>query len=66
MYNRIEQAVEKYGEVMIRTESGHEAELHQHNSEFIEEDKIIKIDADDKVHWLDAESIERYWIHYDF
>ncbi|MFB6207838.1 MAG: hypothetical protein ABEJ69_00660 [Candidatus Nanohaloarchaea archaeon] len=65
MYERIKKKVEETGEVMIRTASGDEAEIHKHNSEFLG-DGIIKVDADDKVHWLNAEQIERYWIHYDF
>lgn len=65
MYDRLQDAVEEYGEVMIRTDSGEERELHKHNAEF-QDDGIIKIDADDKVHWINGEKVERYWIHYDF
>lgn len=50
---------------MIRTDSGEERELHKHNAEF-QEDGIIKVDADDMIHWVNAEKVERYWIHYDF
>jgi hypothetical protein len=65
MYDRLQDAVEEYGEIMIRTDSGEERELHKHNAEFLE-DGIIKVDADDMVHWINAEKVERYWIHYDF
>ena len=65
MYDRLEQAVEEKGEVMVQFDSGKEAELHKHNVEFLEE-PIIKVDADDRVHWFNAEKVERYWIHEDF
>jgi hypothetical protein len=65
MYERIEEALQEYGELMIRLDSGEEAELHLHNTEFLE-DSVIKVDADDEVHWFNAEKVERYWIHYDF
>lgn len=65
MYDRLRESVEEYGEVMIKTDSGEERELHKHNVEF-QDDGIIKIDADDMIHWIKAEKVERYWIHYDF
>lgn len=65
MYDRLKDAVEENGEVMIRFDSGDEAELHKHNTEFLE-DSVIKVDADDRVHWFNAEKVERYWIHEDF
>ena len=65
MYERLEEAVREYGEIMIQLDSGKEAELHLHNSEFLG-DNIIKVDADDEVHWFNAEKVERFWIHYEF
>ncbi len=65
MYDRLKEALKEYGEIMIKLDSGQEAELHLHNTEFIE-DNLIKVDADDEVHWIDANKIERYWIHYGF
>lgn len=65
MYEKLKQSVKKNGEVMIQFDSGKEAELHKHNIEFLEE-PMIKVDADDKVHWFNAEKVERYWIHEDF
>jgi len=65
MYNRLKEALKEYGEIMIKLDSGEEAELHLHNTEFIE-DEMIKVDADDEIHWFDANKIERYWIHFDF
>lgn len=65
MYERLKEALQEYGELMIKLDSGEEAELHLHNTEFIE-DNMIKVDADDEIHWFDANKIERYWIHFDF
>ncbi len=65
MYDRLKKALNEYGEIMIKLDSGEEAELHLHNTEFIE-DNLIKVDADDEIHWFDANKIERYWIHFDF
>jgi len=65
MYDRLKDAVEEYGEVLIHTDSGEKRELHKHNSEF-QEGGIIKVDADDEIHWLNAEKVERFSIHYEF
>ncbi|MDY6774395.1 MAG: hypothetical protein SVS85_04295 [Candidatus Nanohaloarchaea archaeon] len=65
MYEELKEAVEEKGEVMIRTDSGEDRELHKHNTDF-QDDGMIRVDADDEVHWLNAEKIERYWIHKDF
>ena len=64
MKERLENAVEEYGEIMIRTDSGEEHELHKHNVEF--EEDLVVVDADDRVHWLNPEKMERFWIHKDF
>jgi hypothetical protein len=66
MYERLKNAVDEYGEVMIITDSGEEHELHKHNAEFLDDSRIVKVDADDKVHWLNLEKVERYYIHEDF
>jgi hypothetical protein len=65
MFDELEQAVEEKGEIMIMTDSGEERELHKHNTEF-QSNGMIKVDADDEIHWLNAEKVERYWIHKDF
>lgn len=65
MYERLEQALEENGEVMVRMDSGEDRELHLHNTDFIE-DPVIRVDADDEIHWMNAEKVERYWIHKDF
>ena len=66
MFSRLRDAVDDFGEVMLLTDSGEEHELHKHNSEFIEEKGLVKIDAADEIHWLDLEKVERYWIHKNF
>lgn len=66
MFDTLRDAVDEMGEVMIRTDSGEEHELHKHNAEFLEDSGMIKVDADDEIHWFNAEKVERYWIHKDF
>jgi hypothetical protein len=65
MYDRLEEALNQNGELMIRLDSGKEAELHLHNTKFIEE-PMVRVDADDEVHWFNAEKVEEYWIHKHF
>jgi len=65
MYDRLQDMVAEYGEVMIRFDSGLEAELHAFNTEFTGE-PIIKVKTEGEVHWFDAEKVESCWIHYDF
>ncbi len=65
MFDRLQNALEEKGEIMIRFDSGETAELHLHNTEFLD-DPIIKVDGGDAVHWFNAEKVESYWIHDDF
>lgn len=65
MYERLEQALSDFGEVMIRLDSGKEAELHLHNTEFVGE-PFVKVEADNETIWFNAEKVESYWIHEDF
>jgi hypothetical protein len=65
MYDILKQALEENGEIMVKTDSGEERELHLHNVEFLD-NGLIKIDANDEIHWFNAEKVERYWIHKDF
>ncbi len=65
MYDRLEQALEENGELMVRMASGAEHELHLHNTQFIEQ-PMVKVDGDDEIHWFNADQVERYWIHQDF
>lgn len=61
-YQRLNDHLKEFGEIMVRTTSGDEIELHNHNVEF-QEEPYLEIEADDEIHWLDATTIERYWIH---
>lgn len=65
MYERLEQALEENGEIMIQLDSGEEAELHLHNVEFVGE-PFVKVEADNETIWFNAEKVESYWIHEDF
>ncbi|WP_435154946.1 hypothetical protein [Haladaptatus sp. DFWS20] len=62
IYQRLETELEEKGEIMVKTAGGEELELHTHNVEF-EEEPYIKIEADDEIHWVDANHIAHYWIH---
>lgn len=65
MIDQLRQALDENGELMIRTDSGEDRELHLHNTEF-QDNGMIRVDADDEIHWLHPEKVERYWIHKDF
>lgn len=65
MYDRLQAMVAEYGEVMIRFDSGTEAELHAFNTEF-SGPPMVKVKTEGEVHWFDAEKVESCWIHYDF
>ena len=65
MYERLQHLLEDYGEVQIRFDSGVEAELHKHNTDFVEE-PMVKVVAAGKAHWFNAEKIEEVWIHYEY
>lgn len=64
-YERLENLVEEYGEVQIRFDSGEEAEVHRHNTEFVGE-PMVKVVTPGEARWFDAEKIESLWIHYEF
>lgn len=64
-YEQLEHLIEEYGEVQIRFDSGEEAELHRHNSEFVGE-PMVKVVTPGEARWFNAEKIESLWIHYDF
>lgn len=65
MYERLEQLLDESGEVMVRFDTGTEAELHKHNATF-EDEPIVKVTTGDAIYWLNAEKIESMWIHFDF
>ncbi|WP_435335589.1 hypothetical protein [Haloarchaeobius sp. TZWWS8] len=64
-FARLENALEEYGEVMIRTASGEEGELHLHTVEF-EDEPYMKVEAEDKTRWVNTEFVETFWIHEDY
>lgn len=61
-YERLESILNEMGEVMVESAAGETLELHKHNVEF-EDEPWFRVDADDETHWVDAESIQHYWIH---
>ncbi len=65
MYQRLKNEIQEKGEIMVRTDSGEERELHLHNTEFLEE-PIAKVEGEEGTHWINLEKVERYWIHEDF
>lgn len=65
MHERLEEAVNENGEIMIRMDSGEDHELHKHNVTFLD-DHWARIDTATETHWLNTEKVERYWIHKDF
>ena len=65
MYDVLKEKLEETGELMIQLDSGKEAELHLHNTKFVE-NNLIEVDADDEIHWFNADKVERFWIHKDF
>jgi len=65
MFEQLQDALDENGELMIRLDSGEDRELHLHNTEFLDSG-LIKVDADDEIHWVNPEKVERYWIHKDF
>lgn len=65
MFERLEALVEENGEVMIRLDSGEEAELHKHNVEFAAP-PMVKVTTADAIHWFNADKVEAAWIHFDF
>lgn len=66
MFELLQENLEEYGELMIRMDSGEDRELHLHNTEFLEDEGLVKVEADDEIHWFDGEKVERFWIHEDF
>ncbi len=65
MFDRLRNAVQQHGEVMVRMDSGEDRELHKHNTEFLD-NNLIKVDTATELHWLNPEKVERYWIHKEF
>lgn len=66
MYEEIKEKLDEAGEVMIAMDSGEKHEIHAHNTEFLDDKKLLKVDESEKIHWFSGEKIERYWIHKEF
>ncbi len=62
-YNSLKRALEEYGEVMIRIETGEKIELHKHNVKFNDSSKEIIVDAAKDTYWIDCDKVSYYWIH---
>lgn len=66
MYDAVKTKIQDAGEVMVLMDSGEEHELHKHNVTFHDDTQVIEVDEAERIHWLNADKIERYWIHKDF
>ncbi|MEM4311203.1 MAG: hypothetical protein QXX95_02300 [Nitrososphaerales archaeon] len=62
-YNSLKKALEENGELMVKTDSGDQFELHKHNVTFDDTTKSIRIDGAAEIYWIDSTKIEYYWIH---
>ena len=62
-YDALKKALEESGELMVRTGANQVYELHKHNVEFIDGNKMLRIDGGTEVLWLSSYSIESWWIH---
>ena len=62
-YESIKNSLEKYGEIMIRLDTGEELELHKHNVQFNDQTKEIIVDAAKDVYFISSEHISYYWYH---
>lgn len=63
-FERLRTAIEEKGEVMVRMASGDTLELHKHNVN-VDGAPWLKVGGDESTHWLNAQQVERYWIHDD-
>lgn len=65
MFERLRGLLDDYGEVQIRFDSGVEAELHKHNTDF-DKEPMVKVVTEGEAHWFNTEKVEEVWIHYDY
>ena len=63
IYELVKERVLNDGELMVKTETGDTFELHRHNTEWDDENGIIKINGSDETIWIVGEKIEQWWIH---
>lgn len=64
----IEEQLKRWGEVMIRTASGEEFELHLGDTTIDREKRLISFRSADSEYILDGDSVERvkmHWSHKD-
>ncbi|MGD8299666.1 MAG: hypothetical protein PVJ16_06225 [Nitrosopumilaceae archaeon] len=45
------------------TDTGEKFELHKHNVQFKENEKVIEIDAASQTYWVSPEKIAYSWVH---
>jgi hypothetical protein len=62
-YEALKSSLDKYGEVMIRIDTGEKLELHKHNVRFDDNTKEIIVDASTETYWISADKVSYYWIH---
>ncbi len=63
IYESIKNGLDKYGEIMIRLDTGEELELHKHNVQFNDLDKEIIVDASVETYFISPDHIAYYWYH---
>lgn len=63
MHEIIKKILKESGEVMIKTADGKEFELHLHNTEFDDSNKLIVVDTGTEKYWILSEEIIYLWIH---
>lgn len=63
MYKKLKEALQKSGELMIKTSEGTKFELHLHNVKFHDESDLIEIDAGHETYWLDGNEVVYFWVH---
>lgn len=63
----LEQQLQERGELIIRMDSGHEYELHNHNVDFEPhlDGKIMVIETGDETEWVDPGKVESIRWHFD-
>jgi hypothetical protein len=60
---QFKEKLNKVGELMIMTDTGEKFELHKHNVQFNENEKVIEIDAASQTYWVSPEKIAYSWVH---
>lgn len=63
MYQHVKNALNKSGELMIKTSDGEVFELHLHNVKFLDASNLIELDAGHETYWIDGDQVVYFWIH---